>query len=64
MQENSNTTLSPATSPTVYLIARVSNVDKTNVEVKIYLDPEKLRQDGSLVFTGETWSIVPGPGST
>ncbi|KAG7413911.1 hypothetical protein Forpe1208_v008084 [Fusarium oxysporum f. sp. rapae] len=64
MQENSNTTLSPATSPTIYLIARVSNVDKTNVEVKIYLDPEKLRQDGSLVFTGETWSIVPGPGST
>ncbi|KAF4340028.1 hypothetical protein FBEOM_6067 [Fusarium beomiforme] len=64
MQENSNTTLSPATSPTVYLIARVSNVDKSNVEVKLYVDPEKLRQDGSLVFTGETWSIVPGPGST
>ncbi|KAF4452438.1 hypothetical protein F53441_4718 [Fusarium austroafricanum] len=64
MQENSNTTLSPATSPTIYLIARVSNVDKTNIELKLYVDPEKLRQDGSLVFTGETWSIVPGPGST
>ncbi|KAF9772494.1 hypothetical protein IL306_009798 [Fusarium sp. DS 682] len=64
MQENSNTTLSPATLPTIYLIARVSNVDKSNVEVKLYVDPEKLRKDGSLVFTGETWSIVPGPGST
>ncbi|KAF4462555.1 hypothetical protein FALBO_10629 [Fusarium albosuccineum] len=64
MQENSNTTLSPIVSPTIYLIARVSNVDKPNVELKVYVDPEKLRQDGSLVFTGETWSIVPGPGST
>ncbi|KAJ4267510.1 hypothetical protein NW762_003617 [Fusarium torreyae] len=64
MQENSNTTLSPVVSPTIYLIARVSNVDKSNIELKLYVDPEKLRQDGSLVFTGETWSIVPGPGST
>ncbi|KAI8691937.1 hypothetical protein NCS56_00187800 [Fusarium sp. Ph1] len=63
MQENTNTTLSPMVSPIIYLVARVSNVDKPNVEVKLYVDPEKLRQDGSLVFTGETWSVVPGPGA-
>lgn len=50
-------------SPIIYLVARVSNVDKPNVEVKLYVDPEKLRQEGSLVFTGETWSVVPGPGA-
>ncbi|RSL86654.1 hypothetical protein CEP52_015760 [Fusarium oligoseptatum] len=63
MQENTNTTLSPMVSPVIYLVARVSNVDKPNVEVKLYVDPEKLRQEGSLVFTGETWSVVPGPGA-
>jgi hypothetical protein len=63
MQENSNSATSPAVSPTIYLIARVSNVDKSSIDLKLYIDPEKLRQDGSLVFTGETWSVVPGSGA-
>ncbi|KAF4976018.1 hypothetical protein FZEAL_7274 [Fusarium zealandicum] len=49
--ENSNTTLSPVVSPIIYVIARVFNVGKPNVDLKIYMDPEKLRQDGTHTAT-------------
>ena len=29
--------------------------------MKIYVDPNVMRQRGELAFTAETWSIVPGP---
>lgn len=64
MKENSISTLSPATWPTIYMIARVFDVGKTKVDMKLYLDPENMRQEGSLVFTAETYSVVPGLGSS
>ncbi|CAG1990494.1 unnamed protein product [Fusarium graminearum] len=48
------------TSPTIYLIARVSNVDNPNIRLDLYFYPSTLRAQGSLVFTPETWSVVPG----
>ncbi|KAK6725139.1 hypothetical protein SNK04_003944 [Fusarium graminearum] len=48
------------TSPTIYLIARVSNVDNPNIRLDLYFYPSTLRAQGSSVFTPETWSVVPG----
>ncbi|KAJ4027908.1 hypothetical protein NW752_000157 [Fusarium irregulare] len=47
----------------IYMIARVSNVDKSNIDLKLYIDPESMRKEGSLVFTPESWAVVPGTGT-
>jgi hypothetical protein len=44
----------------VYLVFRVFDICGNNLGMSVYLDPEQLRLDGGLVFTGETWSVVPG----
>lgn len=44
----------------VYLILRVFDIRGQTPGLKVYLDPEQLRLDGGLLFTGETWSVVPG----
>lgn len=44
----------------VYLILRVFNIRGDNLGMSVYFDPEQLRLDGELVFTGETWSVIPG----
>jgi hypothetical protein len=46
-------------TPTVYMIIRVFNVGTQDINLRAYLDPETLRQGGQLVFTEETWSVVP-----
>lgn len=62
MQDYVNASASPLGSPTVYLIARVFNMTKSNVDLRIYVNPERMRQDEGLVFTAETWSVIPGRG--
>ncbi|KAH6986493.1 hypothetical protein BKA56DRAFT_670643 [Ilyonectria sp. MPI-CAGE-AT-0026] len=47
----------------VYMIFRVFWLNSDRIGMCIYFDPEQLRQDGRLVFTGQTWSITPGPGT-
>jgi hypothetical protein len=42
------------------MILRVFDIHGDNVGMSVYLDPEQLRVDGRLLFTGETWSVVPG----
>jgi hypothetical protein len=42
------------------MILRVFDIRGNNIGMSVYLDPEQLRLDGELVFTGETWSVVPG----
>lgn len=44
----------------VYMILRVFWLDSNNIGMRVYLDPEQMRQEGGLIFTGETWSITPG----
>lgn len=47
----------------VYMIFRVFWLNSDRIGMRIYFDPEQLRQDGRLVFTGQTWFITPGPGT-
>jgi hypothetical protein len=44
----------------VYLICRVHSVSSQGIGMRVYLDPEQLRQDGGLVFTEHTWTVKPG----
>ncbi|QSS52986.1 hypothetical protein I7I53_00094 [Histoplasma capsulatum var. duboisii H88] len=44
----------------IYMIFRVYHLDKESIGVQIYLDPESLRQEGRLIFTAESYSVVPG----
>ncbi|KAI0112046.1 hypothetical protein GGR51DRAFT_53809 [Nemania sp. FL0031] len=62
MKEHTDFAASPLSSPTIYMVMRVFNVNKDNIGVKIYLDPEKLRHDGLLVFTELGYSVKPGKG--
>ncbi|KAJ5533062.1 hypothetical protein N7494_009614 [Penicillium frequentans] len=43
----------------VYMIFRVSKVTSDNIGMKLYFDPEQLRQERRLVFTADTWSVRP-----
>lgn len=43
----------------VYIVLRVFDVAGEGLSMRVYLDPEQLRSTRSLVFTAETWSIVP-----
>ncbi|KAM7185751.1 hypothetical protein V8F20_011688 [Naviculisporaceae sp. PSN 640] len=43
----------------VYMILRVFGIESIFPSVRVYMDPEHLRLSGALLFTGETWSVVP-----
>ncbi|KAG5655328.1 hypothetical protein KAF25_010480 [Fusarium avenaceum] len=46
----------------VYMIFRVYFLlDSSRINYCVYLDPEKLREDGQLLFSATTWSVTPGP---
>ena len=47
----------------VYMILRVFCIQNETIGMSIYMDPEQLRLNGDLVFTGHTWSVVPRHGS-
>lgn len=44
----------------IYLILRVFNLGKPSAGIKVYAHPELMREKGKLIFTGESWSVVPG----
>ncbi len=41
----------------IYMIMRVFELSKDTMGVKVYLDPDTLREDGALIFTPETYSV-------
>lgn len=43
----------------VYIVVRVFELESRSPQMRLYLDPEQLRLDDKLEFTGETWSVVP-----
>lgn len=45
------------------MVLRVFGIQNGTIGMSIYMDPEQLRLNGDLVFTGETWSVVPRYGS-
>ncbi|KAI9372834.1 hypothetical protein BJX61DRAFT_542344 [Aspergillus egyptiacus] len=46
----------------VYVVFRVFNLGRDSVGVKVYVDPESMRERRELLFTAETWSVTPAPG--
>ncbi|KAL7793993.1 hypothetical protein V8C43DRAFT_280823 [Trichoderma afarasin] len=44
----------------VYIIMRVFNVGNGNIGLRLYVDPAELEEKEELLFTAETWSVVPG----
>lgn len=55
-----NNALVPRVGTDLYVIFRVYKLGQDGMGLQIYLDPERLRQQGKLVFTGERWSVTPG----
>jgi hypothetical protein len=47
----------------VYMVLRVFGLNARRMGMRAYLDPEDLRRKGQLVFTGRTWSVLPGNGT-
>ena len=46
-------------SDEIYVVCRVYNLGRENLNVKIYLDPAAHDRDGSLVFKSYTWTVTP-----
>lgn len=46
---------------TLVVIMRVYSLGN-GTALKIYVNPEELRQEGALEFNAELWSIAPGSG--
>ena len=44
----------------VYMFLRVFRLDSDGVGMCVYMDPEQMRQEGKLVFHGQTWAVTPG----
>jgi hypothetical protein len=48
---------------TIYVIFRVFNLNNDDIGLKIYVDPERLKQTGELMFTWnrsyKTWEVEP-----
>jgi hypothetical protein len=41
----------------VYVLFRVFHIDKAEIGLKIFVDPEAARQRGELNFTVNTWAV-------
>lgn len=45
-------------SKEVYIVLRVFNLDKENIDMRLYVDPAGM-EDRELKFTPESYSVVP-----
>ena len=43
-------------SENIYVLFRVFNIDKADIGLRIFVDPEMARQRGELTFTVDTWA--------
>jgi hypothetical protein len=57
--QSSRLPASPSTDTSVYIILRVFNLGQDNMNARIYVDPESLRQEERLRFTPESYSVTP-----
>jgi hypothetical protein len=46
-------------SSEVYIILRVFNLDKDTIDMRLYVDPKGVEEGGDLVFTPESYSVLP-----
>lgn len=56
MQEMSNPLPNTSLRARIYLIARVSNMQENNVDLRFYVDPEALRSSSKLRFR-QVWVV-------
>ncbi|RDL38725.1 uncharacterized protein BP5553_03065 [Venustampulla echinocandica] len=50
-------------SPEIYIILRVFNLGKDTIDMRLFVDPKRIEDGGSLTFTPESYSVLPA-GST
>ena len=48
----------PATE--VYVILRVFNLGRRNMDMQIYVDPATMKREGKLIFQAESYSVSVG----
>lgn len=46
--------------PEIYMIFRVYYLGSEGMGLKVYVNPESLRQEGRLIFSPESYSVYPG----
>jgi hypothetical protein len=51
--------LTEQAEPEIYVIFRVYYLGKEGMGLKIYVDPEGLRQEQRLIFSPESYSVYP-----
>ncbi|KKZ64488.1 hypothetical protein EMCG_09530 [[Emmonsia] crescens] len=61
MQNTSHGESSSEDLDSIYVILRVFNVGQDSAGMKVYVDPDFMRERRELSFPAETWSVVPGP---
>ncbi|RSL98875.1 hypothetical protein CEP52_010095 [Fusarium oligoseptatum] len=47
----------------IYVVFRVYEVEKAEVQLRVYVNPARLEGSGRLIYTTETWSVRPGAGA-
>lgn len=50
------------TDESIYMIFRVFNLGNNAIGVRIYMDPDRMKREGRLIFTADRWTVTPGPG--
>ncbi|KAE9369740.1 hypothetical protein N431DRAFT_493510 [Stipitochalara longipes BDJ] len=50
-------------SSEVYIILRVFNLDKDTIDMRLYVDPKGVKEGGDLIFTPESYSVLPAGSS-
>ncbi|KAK8875288.1 hypothetical protein PGQ11_005802 [Apiospora arundinis] len=58
MQRQSIQNASQQSLDRIYLIFRVYNIGRSSIGLRILVDPEHLKQTGTLEFTASTWSVI------
>ncbi|KAK8097421.1 hypothetical protein PG984_016560 [Apiospora sp. TS-2023a] len=58
MQRQSIHNASQQSPDRIYLIFRVYHIGRSSIGLRILMDPEHLKQAGTLEFTASTWSVV------
>lgn len=49
-----------STDNSMYVIFRVFNMTKDSIGVRIYVNPDQMREEEELVFKVDAWSVTPG----
>ena len=62
MQEKSNGESGLDHPDCIYVVFRVFNLGQEPIGMRLYVDPDVIRARRELLFTAESWTIVPGPG--